>query len=77
MKKGNVVRLQYEKGTSFSWANGLYVIVENDGEFLGLSKLNEDLQPKMYDDGEYMLTHTGKSNTYLKLLLNVKIKLKK
>lgn len=76
MKKGNVVKLEYEQGTSFSWANGLYVIVENNGEFLGLSKLNEDLQPKLYDDEEYMLTHTGVDNPFLKLLPNIKIKLK-
>jgi len=50
---------------SFSWANGLYIIVEETEDELRMCKLDEGV-PQTFDDGRYMITCTGKGNTGIK-----------
>jgi hypothetical protein len=47
---------------SFSWADGLYIIVsEKDGTY-NMCKLDEKGQPELYDHGGFMITCTGTVN---------------
>lgn len=62
-----IVYLNFEH-KSFSWANGLYIVVginTETGEY-NLCQLNEKGEPQLYDDGRYMLSHTGLKNSGVK-----------
>jgi hypothetical protein len=50
---------------SFSWADGLYIIVEETEDELQMCKLENGV-PETYDNGKYMITCTGKGNTGIK-----------
>lgn len=50
---------------SFSWGNGLYIIVEETKDEIRMCKLHEGV-PLTFDDGRYMTTCTGKNNTGIK-----------
>ena len=47
---------------SFSWADGLYIIVSETADTLNMCKIDEDGQPELFDDGRFMITCTGKGN---------------
>jgi hypothetical protein len=49
---------------SFSWANGLYIIVsydDDDGTTYNLCKINDGI-PELYDDGRFIISCTGTKN---------------
>ena len=48
---------------SFSWADGLYIIISEEDTTLNMCALDEKGQPQLFDDGRFMITCTGKNNT--------------
>lgn len=47
---------------SFSWGNGLYAVIENDGETLRMCKINNEGRPETFKDGRFITTCTGTNN---------------
>jgi hypothetical protein len=47
---------------SFSWADGLYIIISEENTTLSMCALDEIGQPELFDDGRFMITCTGKDN---------------
>ena len=47
---------------SFSWADGLYIIVSEVEDTLNMCALDEKGQPQLYNDGRFMISCTGKNN---------------
>jgi hypothetical protein len=47
---------------SFSWADGLYIIISEEDNTLNMCALDEKGQPSLFDDGRFMITCTGKNN---------------
>jgi hypothetical protein len=47
---------------SFSWADGLYIIVSEIEDTLNMCALDENGQPQLFDDGRFTITCTGKNN---------------
>ena len=47
---------------SFSWADGLYIIVNEKDDTYNMCKLDEKGQPLLFDDGRFMITCTGINN---------------
>lgn len=45
---------------SFNWGNGLYIIISENDDGYELCKLDETGQPRLYDDGRFMITVVGK-----------------
>lgn len=61
-KTYNVVR-GISKHPSFSWANGLYIELEEEYDgFVSLCRLDENGNPETHDDGRFMVSLTGRSN---------------
>ena len=48
---------------SFSWADGLYIVVKIEDDTIHMCALDDKGQPQLFDDGRFMLTCTGKNNT--------------
>ena len=59
MKK--VIYIRFESN-SFSWANGLYVIVKELEDEYHIVKLNEDGEIDRLENGEPNISITGKGN---------------
>jgi len=47
---------------SFNWADGLYIIISEDDTALNLCALDEKGQARLFDDGRFMISCTGKKN---------------
>ena len=67
MKKGDVISLEFEKG-SFSWANGLKVIIKIIGTDVYICSLNDKGAPSMVEGepDKYSVAITGISNPAIK-----------
>ncbi|MFA5207478.1 MAG: hypothetical protein WC428_02360 [Candidatus Paceibacterota bacterium] len=48
---------------SFSWANGLYIVIKIEDDTINMCALDEKGQPHLFDDGRFMITCTGVNNT--------------
>jgi len=51
--------------SSFSWQNGLYIVVKIEDDMYKLCKLNNNFEPELFDDGRYMISCTTKSSPYV------------
>jgi len=58
---GDVVLLKSEL-KSFSWNDGLHIIIACDEESVRLCRLDEDMKPPKFEDGRYMCSVTGVNN---------------
>jgi hypothetical protein len=58
---GEVVSIKFEL-KSFSWADGLYIVLKVDENTLWGCRLEENGQPQKFDDGRYMSMCTGVNN---------------
>jgi len=61
-KEYEVIYINFEH-LSFSWANGLYIILDRkpDG-MLEMCSLGKDGKPSLFDDGRFMTSCTGEKN---------------
>lgn len=41
---------------SFSWANGLYAVIEKRGDELRICQIDENGKPYIFDDGRFSIT---------------------
>jgi uncharacterized protein YjiK len=56
-----IVYIEFES-KSFSWANGLYVIIDEKEKEYHLCMLDDKGRPKRFDDNSLMISVTGKGN---------------
>ena len=47
---------------SFSWNDGLFIVINQTDDIYELCKLNDNGQPQLYDDGRFMIACTGIGN---------------
>ena len=64
MKVGDVILYKTDI-PSFSWNNGLKVIIYIDDELIYFSTINEDGTAQKFDDGRYMCSATSNKNEYI------------
>ena len=62
-----VIYLEFEKGTSFAWSNGLYAIAKvGDDNTYHLAKIGDDGMIEKYSDGKPDISITGINNVAIK-----------
>ena len=55
-----VIHIQSQE-KSFSWNDGLFIVVNQTDDIYELCKI-DDGQPQLYDDGKFMIACTGIGN---------------
>jgi len=66
--RGQVISLQWPPNTSFSWTNGLYVVIEvKDKTELNLCKLTKEGKLERYGDNRMSISCTGTGNEYIEI----------
>lgn len=79
-KPGEVILFKTEH-KSFSWNNGLFIVLKDKDKTLTMCKLDKEGSPELFDDGRFMTTCTGSNNnpniirTYLSYKLPKVIKM--
>ncbi len=61
MKPGDII-LYINTHPSFSWNNGLYIIISLTNTEVNMCKLNKLGKPTLFDDGRYMVSTTSYIN---------------
>lgn len=61
MKEYNVVNVQFTH-PSFSWNNGLYIVIEIVETELRMCKLKDDFTLQLHKDGSFMISCTYKDH---------------
>ena len=64
MKPGDVIYYNTDM-PSFSWNNGLKIVLDVNEDEVRLCTIDKDGQPQKYDDGRYMCCVTSVVNPYI------------
>ncbi len=62
MKQYKVISFK-SPSKSFSWNDGLFAVLKEEGDVISMVKIEDNGQPQTYDDGRFMITEISKRNT--------------